>query len=434
MIVEFTVGNFRSFREKVTLSMVAAAITAKYDEIDFNNVIPVDSKLRLLTSAAIYGANACGKSNFISAISFMKHLIMSSAKDTQLSEDIAVDRFQLCPVSETEPAYFELIFLIEGTRYRYGFEVDTEQVVSEWLYFVPKSREAKLFERHFADITLGANFKEGRKLPDRTRKNALFLSVAAQFNGAVSGKILEWFSGVKVNLGISHDMDQVQASFIYDLSKRKERILSFIRALDLNIEDVISERVPFQIPEDNNLPEDLLNVFKKFEGKEQVRIGTKHRKYDTEGNVMGFVDFDMVKNESHGTQRIFGLAPMLIAALERGKTVWMDELDVRLHPVLTRHIVDLFNNKKTNPHNAQLIFTTHDTNLLSNKIFRRDQIWFIEKDRKEISHLYSLAEFRIPKDSQSKIRNDAQFEKGYIKGRYGAVPFLGDMESVFSGV
>jgi AAA15 family ATPase/GTPase len=408
--------------------MVAAALSSRNKAIDENNVIDAEPKLKLLTSAAIYGANASGKSNLIAAILFMRKNILFSAKDTQISEKIDVDIFRLGTDWESKPSYFELVFLMDGKRYRYGFEVTSDRIVSEWLYFIPKSREAKLFERNLDQISLGYSFKEGRGITGRVRENALFLSVAAQLNGQLSGKILNWFRNMRINRGIDLEPgDFYTASMIYEAATDKDAILKFIKTLDLDIENITSEQVALQLPEaSSDVPKPILELMKMFEGEKEIKIKTAHRKCDVHGNVVSYEYFDMQRHESQGTQRIFALAPLLISALEKGEIVWIDELGARLHPLLTLYIIGLFNDKKTNCRNAQLIFTTHDTHLLSNKLFRRDQIWFMEKDKQEASHLYSLAEF--------KVRNDASFERDYVHGRYGAIPFIQDVESLFTNL
>jgi uncharacterized protein len=422
MLIQFSVGNYKSFKRAVTLSMVASAIKSKPNlkSVDENNLIPVNGKLRLLKSAVIYGANASGKSNLITAISFMRRLVLGSAKNTQSSEKIAVDRFRLGVETDNAPSFFEIIFLMEGKKFRYGFEVSTDRVSSEWFYFVPTSTEAKLFERDSNGISIGKYFKEGRGIEKRTRDNALFLSVAAQLNGEISGQALDWFRCMKINLGINFDFDRFEAAETFEQMKERGSLIEFIGNLDLDIEDIVAERIPLKIPVAEEMPEHFATFLKAFDGEKVVQISTVHRRYDKDGNVVSRVFFDMVKNESHGTIRLFALAPVLLDALREGDVVCIDELGARLHPILTRHIIGLFNNKITNPKNAQLVFTTHETDLLTNRIFRRDQIWFTEKDRMQATDLYSLAEF--------KVRNDRSFEKDYIHGRYGAIPFIKDRE------
>jgi uncharacterized protein len=424
MLIEFSVGNYKSFRDRVTLSMVAAAIKSKDKSVDEANIINASTGLKLLTSAAIYGANASGKSNLMSALSFMNSFVESSAKDTQIAEKIPVDRFRLSTACDDQPSYFEIVFLMEGKRYRYGFQANTDRIISEWLYFVPKSREATLFERNLNDIRVGPYFREGKGIAQRTRENALFLSVAAQLNGEISGKVLQWFKCFAVMFQTPSTLPR----FILEESSFKKPILDFVNALDIDIKDFALDQEAQNF--ESLLPKGLKREFKKM-GIDGVQLGkfshdpirTKHMKYDKDGQLVDHVEFLLDKDESHGTQRLFGLAPFIIMALDLGCIVAIDELETKLHPIITLSILNLFNNKQTNPKNAQIIFTTHDTNLLNRNHLRRDQIWFTEKDKHAATHLYSLAEF--------KVRNDASFDGDYIHGKYGAIPFIGNLEYLF---
>ncbi|MGO9568912.1 MAG: AAA family ATPase [Desulfomonilaceae bacterium] len=242
MLIEFSVGNYKSIREKVTLSMVAAAMKSKDRSVDENNVIDVGQKLRLLASAAIYGANASGKSNLISAMDFMKTFVQISAKDTQASDKISTDSFRLSTEFDQKPSHFEVVFLLEGKRYRYGFEVNTDRIISEWLYYTPKSREATLFERNLDDIYVCNYFKEGKGLIRRTRSNALFLAVVAQWNGAVATKLLEWFHYV----GVLFDMGSALPYFAFDHEEIRRSTLQLIKAMDIDIIDFSVEEIPSQ--------------------------------------------------------------------------------------------------------------------------------------------------------------------------------------------
>ena len=191
MLVEFSVGNYRSFKEPVTFSMVAANIVAKDKKLDENNVFAVDDELKLLKSAAIYGANASGKSNLAKALIFTKWLMINSSRETQSIDEIQVEPFELSTDTEDKPSYFELVFLMGGKRYRYGFEASNEKIVSEWLYYVPKVREIKLFERQINRFKISKTYK-ANVIQKVTRDNALFLSVSAQFNVEIAKNILEW--------------------------------------------------------------------------------------------------------------------------------------------------------------------------------------------------------------------------------------------------
>jgi AAA15 family ATPase/GTPase len=436
MLIEFSVGNYRSFQEPRTLSMVAANITSQPNELDEHNTFPAKDDLTLLTSAAIYGANASGKSNIIKALEFMRRFVLSSSKNTQIAEPIAVEPFLLSLETRAQPSYFELVFLDDGIQYRYGFEVNSERIVSEWLYRLGSLREQTLFTRDHDTIKVNSrNFREGRGLEMRTRPNALFLSVVAQFNGAISTQVLQWFHNLTINGGV-HDIGELFVAFqLFEDSPYRHKIEQLIRRLDVGIDALAFERRPVSIPQD--LPMELgqplkamLDTLSNGSPAERAAIKTQHAVFDEQGRTTTNIMFDLEEHESAGTQRLFALALPLVRALNEGSVLVIDELDARMHPNLALELIRLFHSRETNPRHAQLIFTTHNTNLLSAHLFRRDQIWFVEKSRHGASDLYSLVEYRV---DGKLIRNDASFEKDYIAGRYGAIPFVGDLSDV-SGV
>lgn len=194
--------------------------------------------------------------------------------------------------------------------------------------------------------------------------------------------------------------------------------------MDLGIDDIQIEE--FKLTDDSlpkNMPDDLRTAILKNTITDKFAVKTIHKKFDKEGKQTALEIFDIDSHESEGTKKLFSLAGPLMDTLKNGRILFIDEFDARLHPLITYEIIRLFNSNKTNPKNAQIIFATHDTNLLSNKLFRRDQIWFAEKDKGGATHLYSLAEY--------KVRNDASFENDYIQGKYGAIPFIGDLKQLF---
>lgn len=416
MLLEFSVGNYLSFKDTKTFSMISAQIKEHEDE----NVFFIN-KLKLLKSAVLYGANASGKSNLLKAMNFMRRFVFNSSKETQATETIKVNNFKLSTKTEKKPSFFEIIFIHEGNKYRYGFEVDKNRVYSEWLFFVPSRQESKLFIRNNDDIEIGTTyFKEGKGLENKTRPNALFLSVVAQFNGEIAKKILEWFKKFKIISGIS---DKHYFGFTLDQLENtefKNKFLKYLKIADLDIIDVDIERIKVDLLD---LPENLKQLTKEKDIAiiERILMTTLHQKYNNKKQPISIEKFDFEEDESEGTKKYFGLLGPIIDTLENGSILVVDELDTRLHPFITRFIVELFNSKFSNKKNAQLIFATHDTNLLTNKLFRRDQIWFTEKNKYGITDLYSLVEY---KEADKKIRKDAYFEKDYMLGKYGAIPFI----------
>jgi len=437
MLVEFSIGNYRSFKEKVSFSMVATNISSQPKSLDKNNVFRASDDLTLLTSAAIYGANASGKSNFITALRFVRHLVLTSSSETQVIEQILAAPFLLNVEKRVQPSSFEIVFLTDGVQYRYGFEVTAERIASEWLYRLGSLREQTLFERDNETIKVNTrNFREGRGLEVRTRPNALFLSVVAQFNGTISIEILRWFRKLSVNTGVNDKGDMVAALHHFEESPYRKIIEQLIKRLDVGIDGLDFERIPATVP--RNIPNEVAQQLKividalSKDGSpvESLSIKTHHTVFDAAGRYTDRIVFDLEEQESEGTQRLFALAHPLVRALSEGTVLAIDELDARIHPNLAIELIRLFNSKETNPQHAQLIFTTHNTNLLSAHLFRRDQIWFVEKYRQSASDLYSLVEYRV---DGKIVRNDASFEKDYIAGRYGAIPFLGDLSSLLGG-
>ena len=429
MLIQFTVGNFRSFKEPVTLSMVAAKLNALEPEIDLNNTFRVEDDLTLLTSAAIYGANASGKSNIVKALAFTSWLVKNSSKESQASDPINTMPFRLDEETEHKPSYFEVVFRLEGIPYRYGFEVTREKVETEWLFYSPRGKEAKLFVREGDEIILSRAYQGSPSVKTVTRPNALFLSVAAQFNGETAKKVLGWFDSIGIISGLDDVgyRDFTTKMFSEDSSYR-ERILELILSSDVGINGVAAEKTDIHDPK--VLPKELSQELKDFllrqlkDKEEIVTFKSIHHKTFENGAVEQIL-FDM-EEESEGTRKLFYLSGPVIETLLNGGVLVIDEIEARMHTLLTRKLIGLFNSEISNPKHAQLIFATHDTNLLSNKLFRRDQIWFVEKDEFGASHLYSLAEL--------KVRNDRSFENDYLQGRYGGIPILGEMRQFVIGL
>ena len=427
MLIQFTVSNFLSIKESATLNMLAVKPVKEFED---ENVFEVD-RYSLLKSSVIYGANASGKSNILKAMGFFKWFSVNSAKETQVDENIDVTPFKLSTETENLPSSFEASFLVDGIKYRYGFDVDDESVKTEWLLFSTRIKEYPLFIRDGQMIEVFKEFKEGKGIEDKTRKNALFLSVVAQFNGEKSKSIIRWFNEFNMISGLADRHFEGFTASLLENERYKKLIMNLMSDADLGFKDInvldveiTSESLP------NSMPDELKSILlKEAKGKRGYDIETFHEKFDVEGNVESLVRFDFDDEESEGTKKYFRLAGPILDTLEDGGVIIIDELEARLHPSLTKSIVQLFNTPKVNRKNAQLIFATHDTNLLSACMFRRDQIWFTEKRRDASTDLYSLAEYKLEK---GKVRKDASFEKDYIKGRYGAIPYVGDFENLLS--
>lgn len=401
MILEFCATNYLSIKEELKLSFVSTPL--KESSTEPNDLFELaDTGISLVRSAVIYGANASGKSNVLKAFAFYKRFITDSFKDSQAGEAIDVENFRLNATTIDEPTSLEATFTDGEYIYRYGFEVDSQKVQMEWLYrriCKKRAKEVELFYREDGVTTVHPKSLLLQELVNKkmVRSNALLLSTAAQFNETIAVSILRWLSNTQV-LFCSEDEVLWQNAIKYlDDETIRERIIAFARYADLGIENII---------------------------KVDNRIVSRHRQYDDEGREVNNVAFSFNRNESEGTVKYFSLAYPIIDALDNGKCIVIDELDSRLHPLLVKRIIALFNDAQTNPKGAQLLFTAHDTYLLSAGLFRRDQVWFTQKDNFGATELYSLAEY--------KVRSTSPFEREYLLGKYGATPLIGDMESIFN--
>lgn len=342
------------------------------------------------------------------ALGAMKNMVLSSVKlnDHDL---LSYDPFLLAENTGSQPTHFEVVYLdADETRVRYGFDYNLRQIVSEWLFISKKNKkEQPYFVRDEEGIGVDEMFfAEGVGLEERTNDNRLFLSLVAQLGGAISKTVLDFFnSGYKVISGLnSQGYEGLTERQFLNEEVESVDALQFFKDLQLGFIDI----------------EAMERETEK--GMKFIDVFTMHNVYDNDGVIAGKQRFRFDYCESQGTQKLFELAGPLFEALRHGRLLVMDELDAKMHPLISQHIIKLFSNEKTNPHHAQLLFTTHDTNLLSSHLLRRDQIWFTEKDKTESTDLYSLMHIVLP--DGSKPRGDGNLERNYIKGRYGAVPYL----------
>lgn len=431
---EFSFGNFRSFKDINTLNLSAAKIKSKHENIDRNNVILGENieNISFLKSKAIYGANASGKSNVIKAFVTFFRIIRNSVKDDTILN--MIDSFRLSTETESEPSFFQIIFWDKNVKYRYGFELDDEKIYSEWLYGKPGERELCYFIRDGKEIIEldKTNFSEGDKLKtllfddesddnEIFRDNSLFLSTLSTFGFAkLSKQLIESITSTYIISGLGHHGMYRYAGESLNDNEKKKYILDFLKNGDIGIEDLNNVEIS-----SDDLPEHLDDEAKKdFEKtKNRKLLVSSRKKYNESNEFVEEENFSFSLHESEGTQKLFELSPFIYQALKEKKTIIIDEFDARFHPLLTKKILELFNSNENK--GAQLIFTTHDTNLLSSDLLRRDQIEFVEKDKYGASHLYSLVQFK-------GIRNNATFEKDYIQGKYGAIPFLGNFNKILN--
>jgi hypothetical protein len=428
MVEEFSFGNFWSFKGIQTLNMTAAKIKSKNALLDTVNIFPIKEDLSLIKAKAIYGANASGKSNVVKALVTFIRIIKDSVKEDKALG--LIDSFQLSSETEDKPTFFQLIFRIGKTRYRYGFEADVKSIKSEWLFSTPKKREQPLFIRenneiveinhtHFEEGLLYQKLFENSKDPIFTDTSLFLTHLSSTGFGKLSKQIIKSISSISIISGLGHrGMYGIAGDSLSD-SLKKKFILDFLKKADIGIDDLkTAELTNVDLPDNLELEEEVKQDLKK--GKIIVSSRTK---FNSKLQAEGKSDFSFGIQESEGTRKMFELSPFIFRSLKEGTPLVIDEFDSRFHPLLTKKIVELYNS--TENKSAQLIFTTHDTNLLSSEILRRDQIDFAEKDRFGASHLYTLVEIK-------GVRNDASFEKDYIQGKYGAIPFLGDFTNLIT--
>jgi hypothetical protein len=421
MLIEFSVRNYRSFWETQTLSMAAGPTKDLQEENSF--APPVKGLPRLLRSAVVYGPNGGGKSNLVAALTFMQDFVLSSSKESQEGEGIECTPFLLHSQGPAQASEFEVVFIQDDIRYQYGFETTRERVTHEWLFTFPGNRAQRWFERSYdpkkqkEEWYLGAKLLGSKKTwQDATRSNALFLSTAVQLNSEQLKPVFTWF---KKLVTISHG-ELIPPGFTAETCEDENKcgdILQFLQGADIQVDEIeVKEKKleTFKFPP--GVPEELQNVIRKdLQGKSIKEVFFKHRISDSGDSVL----FPL-KEESDGTRKLFAYAAPWLDVLHNGRVLVVDELDNSFHPHLVRYLLKLIHSPETNRQNGQLIFSTHDTSILDSNILRRDQIWFMEKDDGFATQLYPLTDFHP--------RKNEALERGYLQGRYGALPYIGEVK------
>ena len=400
MLIQFSVENFLSIKEKVVLSLLASK-----DNAHPNHLIADETK-RYLKSAVIYGANASGKSNVLNAFCFMANYVLTS-HNQQIHKAIDRSPFKFDPETPTRPSSFEAIFTTKGIRYAYGFSVTDSAVTEEYLYYYPNGRKALIFERkNTKDFRFAVDIDEQNTLKERTSANKLYLSVASNWSYTKVIPVLEWFASCQIITKNSvADAYRLEAEQLKDADYRRA-IASMLRAAGFGIQAL-------QMRDSGPALSQHSDIFTNIEAIHTVR--------DTNENTFAYA-LNMAE-ESDGTNSYFKLIGVVKKTLDQGTLLVTDDMDAHLHPLLARHLVSLFDSAEFNPKGAQLIFTSHSTNLLDLDLLRRDQIWFTEKgEQTAATDLFSLYDF--------SVRKDMKVEKGYLIGRFGAIPFIkGDLQN-----
>jgi uncharacterized protein len=446
VLVEFRVANHRSLRDEQVLTMEAGRVG---DETDPRPRQVPGYPERLLTVAGLYGANASGKSNVLAALAFMREAVLQSHRFWSPAEEeparplarraptasnvgtsgqadeqslLPRDPFAWGP-KKNDPSLFEVTFLLDQVRCQYGFQASDDRFLEEWLFAWPAGKKQLWFERDEHAFRFGENLKGENKLIEKvTRPNALFVSAAAQHNHPYLSPIFAWFQSLEV-------INIREGRYAHQLPFQMASEFALARLLEKDG----SQRTLFQEEEH---PEGLLEHFRDFlkqadtgvvdlraerSGSDEKprRIGARFfLKHKSESDDTWLP----LREESNGTRTLFYMALPILRVLQRGGLLLIDELERSLHPTLARKIVDRFNDPGANPKSSQIIFTTHDTNLLGTVLgkpaLRRDQVWLTEKDAEGATVLYPLTDY--------KPRKNENLERGYLQGRYGAIPFLND--------
>ncbi|HCI77533.1 MAG TPA: ATP-binding protein [Firmicutes bacterium] len=402
MILEFSVKNFLSFKEKITFSMIANSnkeLNDNYVEIGGNKV---------LKSAAVYGANASGKSNLFKILTLVV-LMLRSSNSVDINAKLPLIPFKLDKGSVNKPSEFEIKFILDETRYVYGFIADKDKIYDEYLYYYPNGRETKIFDRTNINEYSYTQKDEKilREIETKNAQNKFFLATATNWNFDKTKAAYNFLTngiGTCNNLEILKNM----AYKMYETNPDylKDFAIDFLQKADFNIEDYQISQI--------DVPGEFLTAIPEFITK---TLPDKPKAYQVLFKHKNSDNYLSIDEESLGTQMIFAFIPFLADSLKNKKVLIIDELDKSLHPFLVQYIVEIFNDAEINKNGSQLIFNTHDTNLLDLNILRRDQIWFTEKNSETgESDLYSLSDF--------SVRKQENVEKGYMLGRYGAVPFI----------
>ncbi len=425
MLLQFTVGNFKSIADPQEFSLVAGKATTGKKRRSFPTGNTFAS--HALKTTAILGANGAGKSSFLAALDFFVEFVENSAKNSSDGDEIDVTPFKLDRSFQSKPSTFEAVFVHEEALYQYGFAVDADRVLEEWLFSRPNeanTRMRSLFHRVYNSAgeyswEINDSYIKGEREVWRksTRENALFLSTAVQLNSEYLRSPYQWIAEY---LRVLPSPDRISPGFtarLWNDGEMRESILRFIKSADLKIEDIGVEEREFKLPKDVELFMSEAGIKRMRDGARNAKtleIHTFHKA--TDGSLIRF-DID---EESSGTQVLFALAGPWLDVLIKGYTLVVDELHNSLHPLALRHLIEMFYDPEINKSGAQLVFTTHDTTVLSGGLLQKDQVWLLEKNRNGASHLYPLSDFDI-RDSES-------FARGYLNGIFRGLPHPTEFE------
>jgi uncharacterized protein len=420
MIISFEFQNFRSIYKPIRLDMLPSKMKGT-KETDGNLLSITDQKIKVLKSAVIFGANASGKSNVLKGFEFFQHFILNSI-DLKINQKIPFNPFRLFRTAENEPSKFAMEFLVGKNRYEYSFSIDSTKVFEEYLISYSSRKSTEIFSRKYGEpIKFNAGFKgEKKALESQLLDNQLLLTKGANSNFEQLIEVYEYFQ-THLNVFTSDFSDHSYTlKHSFEDETFNSKITEFLRFADTGIEafQVKKEEVDFSAHKFfDSLPDDVKsNIIDQSTYKATV----SHISCEIEGDTNEKSIFWPLGEESEGTQKLFAIAGPVIDILKKGAVLIFDEINNSLHPLISRFLVETFNDPEKNPNGAQLIFTTHDVTLLDNDLFRRDQIWLVEKNRCGYTDFNSLCGF--------EIRKDVPLEKWYLSGRFGALPIISDFK------
>jgi AAA15 family ATPase/GTPase len=375
-------------KDTAVISMKATA-----DKTKGKSLIAPDGRQELVPAIAIYGANAAGKSNVLHALLLMREMVCGMYAKPLKGDELPQEPFAFVD-GKVQPTTFEIIYYYDGIKYAYGYSFDKKRVISEYLYYWPNGMEGLVFSRENGKYEFRENIQEQSTLAGRTADNRLYLTSSNEWNCAQTEKAYLWFQRKIRGLMDKVETNEITIEAICGGGQEKQRVLGEMLAADLGICGVVTAGT-----------------------KDKPVICMIHQLEDERGNKKQYSL--LLGQESKGTQRFFSRIGSWMGAMEDGAVLVVDEIEASMHPLLTRHLIEMVQDPLVNTNHAQLIFTTHDTGLMDLTLLRRDQIWFAERNEKNMqTKLYSLSEF-----SQSKGEN---VSKEYLQGRYGAIPFVGN--------
>jgi uncharacterized protein len=418
MLIDFSVTNFRSIKEEQTLSMIADSSNRKNE----NTFLPIEgNKLRLLHSAAIYGANASGKSNILKAL----HRLISYIHDLNIDVDDNIpyyEPFELDKLCLNQPSVFKLNFILEGIMYDYQIAFDSREVHYEQLDFYPKKRKSNLFIRTKNEVKRGDSFQDKRYFSTKALTKYPYLSKVAREEHEQMQKIYEYLKTYNFFASNNTHYQSALLRHINQLLQRDEKLKTrldkLIRIADTHIEKINFEEVKLEF--DDEVPEEIKNVIINDNKYEVFAVHKTFR----DGVPEGETNFHFLHKESMGTITLYAIGALILSILNKGHVIVIDELDNSLHPRLCKFLIKLFHHPSTNPHNAQLIFASHETTLLDRELLRKDQIWFTEKNKYGETQLFSAQDF-------DKVKGDEPFDQWYMQGKFGGQPNIKEVEFIF---